>query len=50
MVRHWNKLSSDMVGALCLENLKAKQPDLDVLSLFTAGELDHMAFRGPFQL
>ena len=49
-------MPSDVVDAPSLETFSVKldpgsgQPDLAVVSLFIAGELDWMAFRDPFQL
>jgi len=43
-VRHWNRLSRGAVDAPSLETFEAGlgpgQPDLAVVSLFIAGELD----------
>ena len=56
VVRHWNRLPRDLLDAWSPETFKAR---LDQalgnliylqMSLFTAGELDYMTFRGPFQL
>jgi len=54
VVRHWNGLSRDMVNAPSLETFKARLDQVlgsltcAVLSLCIAGQLDLMAFRGPF--
>jgi len=56
VVRHWNRLPRDAVDDPSLETFK---PRLDQatsnmiwlrVSLFFAGELDQMTFKGPFQL
>jgi len=46
VVRHWNRLPRDVVGAPSLRDFQGEagsgpgQPDLAVVSLFTAGELN----------
>ena len=53
---NWNRLPTDVVDALSLETFKVRldkalgNSDLAVVSLFVGGELDYMAFKGPFRL
>ena len=53
-MRHWNRLPSEVVDALSLEMLKVRLDgalsNLILLSVFIAGELDQVTFKGPFQL
>ena len=54
VVKHWHRLPSEVVDALSLEMLKVRLDgalsNLILLSVFIAGELDQVTFKGPFQL
>ena len=55
VVKHWHRLPREVVGAPSLETPKVRGWGSEHLmelwvSLFTAGELDQMALKGPFQL
>ena len=56
VVRHWNRLPSDVVDALSLETFQVRLDHalgnliLLWMSLFIAQRLDYMTFKGSFQL
>jgi len=56
VVRHWNRLPRDVMDAPSLQAFRARMDQaLDNLvelwvSLFIAGEMNWMAFKGSFQL